>query len=64
MNYETVQRESDDFIKFYIATRNDGAIFEVPCILDGNGDVDTTATQNKMDSHVEACDNLMSIIGE
>ena len=65
MNYEIVQRESDDFIKFYIATRtSDGAIFEVPCILDNNGNVDTTATQNKMNSHVEACDNLMSNIGE
>jgi hypothetical protein len=65
MNYETVQREADDFIKFYIATRtSDGAIFEVPCILDGNGEVDTEATQSKMNQHIIYTDELMSYTGE
>jgi hypothetical protein len=65
MNYEIVQRENDNFIKFYIAIRtSDGAIFEIPCILDGNGDVDMIATQNKMDSHIIESDKLMSYIGE
>jgi len=64
MNYQIVQREEDNFIKFYVATKDDGTTYEVPCILDGNGDVDTTATQNKMDSHIIESDLLMSYLGE
>ena len=65
MEYETVQRESDNFIKFYIATRlSDGAIFEVPCVLDADGNVDTNATQSKIDQHIITSDEIMSYKGE
>ncbi len=47
MHYEIVQREEDDYIKFYVATRDDGTIFEIPCII-VNNEVDMEATQNKM----------------
>ena len=60
MNYQIVQREADNFIKFYVATRDDGTTYEIPCILDGNDDVDMTATQNKMDSHIIESDLLRS----
>jgi hypothetical protein len=65
MEYETVQRESDNFINFYIATRSsDGAIFEVPCVLDADGNVDTNATQSKIDQHIITSDEIMSYKGE
>ena len=65
MNYETVQRENDNFIKFYVATRTlDDATFEVPCILDDNGEVDEVATQEVMNQHIINSDILMSYIGE
>jgi hypothetical protein len=64
MNYQIVQREEDNFIKFYVATKDDGTTYEVPCILDGNGDVDIIATQNKMDSHIIESDELITYIGE
>jgi len=64
MNYQIVQREEDNFVKFYVATKDDGTTYEVPCILDGNGDVDTTATQTKMDAHIEQADELITYIGE
>jgi hypothetical protein len=65
MEYETVQRESDNFINFYIATRtSDGAIFEVPCVLDADGNVDTDATQSKMAQHIIQSDEIMSYKGE
>jgi hypothetical protein len=64
MNYQIVQREEDNFVKFYVATKTDGTTYEVPCILDGNDDVDMTATQNKMDSHIIESDELITYIGE
>ena len=65
MDYETVQRESDNFIKFYVAFReSDDATFEVPCILDNNGEVDEIATQEVMDQHIINTDILMSYIEE
>ena len=65
MDYETVQRESDNFIKFYVAFReSDDATFEVPCILDNNGEVDEIATQEVMNQHIINSDILMSYIGE
>ena len=64
MHYEIVQRETDNFIKFYVATKTDGTTYEVPCILDGSGDVDITATQTKMDAHIEYSDELITYIGE
>lgn len=65
MEYETVQRESDNFINFYIATRSsDGAIFEVPCVLDADGTIDASATQSKMAQHIITSDEIMSYRGE
>ena len=65
MDYQTVQRESDNFIKFYVATRTlDDAIFEVPCVLNDNGEVDEVATQEVMNQHIINSDILMSYIGE
>lgn len=64
MHFEIVQREEDDFVKFYVAHREDKAVFEIPCILDNNGDVDITATQTKMDSHIIESDQLITYIGE
>ena len=65
MYYQTVQRESDDFIKFYVAFReSDDATFEVPCILDDNGEVDEVATQEVMNQHIINSDILMSYIEE
>ena len=65
MDYQTVQRESDDFIKFYVAFReSDDATFEVPCVLNDEGEVDEIATQEVMDQHIINSDILMSYIGE
>lgn len=64
MNYQIVQREEDNFIKFYVATKDDDTTYEIPCILDADGDVDTIATQNKMDSYIIESDLLMSYLGE
>ena len=65
MDYEIVQRESDDFIKFYVAFReSDDATFEVPCVLNDEGEVDEIATQEVMDQHIINTDILMSYIGE
>ena len=62
MNYEIIEIEG---IKFYMATRtSDGAIFEVPCILDADGNIDNEATQNKMEQHVIESDELVTYIGE
>ena len=65
MDYEIVQRESDDFIKFYVAFReSDDATFELPCVLNDEGEVDKVATQEVMDQHIINSDILMSYIGE
>jgi hypothetical protein len=64
MHFEIVQREEDDFVKFYVGQKQDGAIYAVPCVLDNSGDVDMTATQTKMDAHIEYSDELISYIGE
>lgn len=65
MDYQIVQRESDDFIKFYVAFReSDDATFEVPCVLNDEGEVDEIATQEVMDQHIINTDILMSYIGE
>jgi len=58
MNYEIIEIEG---IKFYMATRtSDGAIFEVPCVLDADGNVDTDATQSKMEQHIITSDEIRS----
>ena len=65
MDYQTVQRESDNFIKFYVAYReSDDAAFEVPCVLNDEGEVIEAATQEVMDQHIINSDILMSYIGE
>ena len=65
MDYQTVQRESDNFIKFYVAFReSDDATFEVPCVLNDEGEVDEVATQEVMDQHIINSDILMSYIEE
>ena len=64
MHFEIVQREEDDCVKFYVGQKQDGAIYAVPCVLDDSGDVDMTATQTKMDAHIEYSDELISYIGE
>ena len=64
MHFEIVQREEDDFVKFYVGQKEDGAIYAVPCVLDDNGDVDMTATQTKMDAHIEYQDEIAIYIGE
>tara|TARA_R110000803_G_scaffold78482_1_gene143642 strand:+ start:2086 stop:2283 length:198 start_codon:yes stop_codon:yes gene_type:complete len=65
MDYETVQRESDNFIKFYVAFReSDDVTFEVPCVLNDEGEVDEVATQEVMDQHIINSDILMSYIKE
>ena len=56
MTYTTINREADDGAKFYTYTKDSGEYFEVPCVLDGEGNVDTTATQTKMDEYVAAHD--------
>ena len=53
MDYQTVQRESDNFIKFYVAFReSDDVTFEVPCVLNDEGEVDEIATQKVMAEHI------------
>lgn len=64
MKYTIVEREADNFIKFYVATKDNGAVYEVPCILNNAGEVDMESTQNKMDSHIVESDKLMTYIGE
>ena len=64
MDFQIVQREEDDFVKFYVGQKEDGSIYAVPCVLDDSGDVDTIATQTKMDAHIEYTDEIMSYIGE
>jgi len=62
MNYEVTTIEG---VKFFIATRtSDGAIFEVPCILDADGNVDNDATQTKVEQHIIESDELITYIGE
>jgi len=61
MHYEIVQREEDDYIKFYVATRDDGTIFEIPCII-VNDEVDIEATKNKMNLHINKIDELTSYL--
>lgn len=62
MHYEIVQREEDNFVKFYVGQKEDGAIYAVPCVLDDSGDVDMTATQTKMDAHIEYTDEIISYL--
>lgn len=64
MNFQIVQREEDNFIKFYVGQKEDGSVYAVPCVLDDSGDVDMTATQTKMDSHIIESDELITYIGE
>jgi hypothetical protein len=64
MNFEIIQREEDDFVKFYVGQQENGAIYAVPCVLDDSGDVNMTATQTKMDAHIEYTDELITYIGE
>ena len=52
MTYTTVNREADDGVKFYTYTKDSGEYFEVPCVLDEDGNVNTSATQTKMDAVV------------
>ena len=62
MNYEIIEIEG---IKFYMATRtSDGAIYEVPCILHADGNINNGATQNKMEQHIKESDELITYIGE
>jgi hypothetical protein len=62
MNYEIIEIEG---IKFYMATRtSDGAIYEVPCVLDADGNINTDATQIKMEQHIKESDELITYIGE
>ena len=62
MHYEIVQREEDNFVKFYVGQKEDGAIYAVPCVLDDSGDVNMTATQTKMDAHIEYTDEIISYL--
>jgi hypothetical protein len=62
MNYEIIEIEG---IRFYMATRtSDGAIFEVPCVLDADGNINTDATKTKMEQHIKESDELITYIGE
>jgi len=62
MNYDVT---TIDGVKFFIATStSDGAIFEVPCILDADGNVDNDATQTKVEQHIIESDELITYIGE
>jgi len=58
MTYTTVNREADDGAKFYTYTKDSGEYFEVPCVLDGEGNVNTSATQTKMDECVAEYDAI------
>ncbi|MAO22837.1 MAG: hypothetical protein CMJ25_18970 [Phycisphaerae bacterium] len=60
MNFEIIQREEDDFVKFYVGQKEDGSIYAVPCVLDDDGGVDMTATQTKMDAYIEYTDEIRS----
>ena len=64
MDFQIIQREEDNFVKFYVGQQEDGAIYAVPCVLDDSGDVDMIATQTKMDAHIEQADELVTYIGE
>jgi len=64
MNFEIIQREEDNFTKFYVGQKEDGAVYAVACVLDDSGDVNITATQKKMDAHIEYTDELITYIGE
>lgn len=64
MEFVIVQREEENFTKFYVGQKEDGTTYAVPCVLDDSGDVDMTATQTKMDAHIEYSDELITYIGE
>jgi hypothetical protein len=64
MNFEIIQREEDNFTKFYVGQKEDGAVYAVACVLDNSGDVNITATQKKMHAHIEYTDELITYIGE
>ncbi len=62
MHYQIVQREEDNYVKFYVGRKEDDSIYAVPCVLDDSGNVDITATQTKMDAHIEYTDEILSYL--
>ena len=62
MDFQIVQRKEDDYVKFYVGQKEDGSISAVPCVLDDSGDIDITATQTKMDAHIEYTDEIISYL--
>jgi len=62
MVYSIVQRDSDNNKKFYTATKDTGEYYEVPCILDGEGEVNEVETNSIMDSHIIESDILLSYL--
>ena len=47
MDYQIVEREQDGYKKFYTTVNDVGDIFEIPCILKKDGEVNTNETQKK-----------------
>jgi len=62
MVYSIVQRESDSNKKFYTATKDTGEYYEVPCVLDEEGEVNTSATESNMEAHIVVADIFLSYL--
>jgi len=64
MEYQIVEREQDGYKKFCTTVNDTGDKYEIPCVLDADGDVDTDATKSKMAQHIIKSDELASYRGE
>lgn len=67
MSYEIIQRETDNYKKFYVTERVTDDVtkrFEIPCILNEDNSVNVTETQTAMTNFIAEHDLIMSYIGE
>jgi hypothetical protein len=62
MEYQIVEREQDGYKKFYTAFNDVGDTFEIPCILNEEGEVNTNQTQQKMDQHIAESELLINLL--
>jgi len=62
MDYQIVEREEDGYKKFYTTVNDVGDTFEIPCILNEEGEVNTNQTQQKMDQHIAESELLINLL--
>jgi len=62
MDYQIVEREEDGYKKFYTTVNDVGDKFEIPCILNEGGEVNTNQTQQKMDQHIAESELLINLL--